>query len=167
MSDLSHLDAEGRARMVDVGHKSVTQRVCVARGAVRMTRETLARIAEGKIAKGDVFATARIAAIQAAKRTAEWIPLCHSLSLDGVDVELVAEPDRSRVRIEATARAHAKTGVEMEALVAVSAAALVVYDMCKAIDRGMVVEAVHLVRKSGGKSGTWQRNDDPLQLVPG
>jgi cyclic pyranopterin phosphate synthase len=163
VSELSHLDAEGRARMVDVGDKPVTFRACVARGAVRMAPETLARIAEGKIAKGDVLATARIAGIQAAKRTDEWIPLCHSLSLDGIDVELVPEPDRSRVRIEATARAHAKTGVEMEALVAVSAAALVVYDMCKAIDRAMVVEAVHLVSKTGGKSGTWQRNDDPLQ----
>jgi cyclic pyranopterin phosphate synthase len=163
VSELTHLDAEGRARMVDVGDKPVTFRACVARGAVRMAPETLARIAEGKIAKGDVLATARIAGIQAAKRTDEWIPLCHSLSLDGIDVELVPEPDRSRVRIEATARAHAKTGVEMEALVAVSAAALVVYDMCKAIDRAMVVEAVHLVSKTGGKSGTWQRNDDPLQ----
>lgn len=168
MSELTHLDAEGRARMVDVGDKPITYRACVARGAVRMAPETLARIAEGRIAKGDVLATARIAGIQAAKRTDEWIPLCHSLSLDGIDVELVPEPDRSRVRIEATARAHAKTGVEMEALVAVSAAALVVYDMCKAVDRAMVVEAVHLVSKSGGKSGTWQRNDDPLQpKVPG
>jgi cyclic pyranopterin monophosphate synthase len=166
VSDLSHLDAEGRARMVDVGDKPLTRRLCVARGAVRMAPETLARIADGTISKGDVLATARIAGIQAAKRTAEWIPLCHSLSLDGVDIEFVAEPERSRVRIEATARAHAKTGVEMEALVAVSAAALVVYDMCKAIDRGMVVDAVHLVSKSGGKSGTWQRNDDPLTPKP-
>jgi cyclic pyranopterin phosphate synthase len=163
VSDLSHLDAEGRARMVDVGDKPVTRRLCVARGAIRMAPETLARITEGKIPKGDVLATARIAGIQAAKRTDEWIPLCHSLPLDGVEIELVPEPERSRVLIEATARAHAKTGVEMEALVAVSAAALAVYDMCKAIDRGMVVDAVHLVSKSGGKSGTWQRNDDPLK----
>jgi cyclic pyranopterin monophosphate synthase len=162
MSELTHLDAEGRARMVDVADKPVSRRVCVARGAVRMAPETLAQIAQGTIAKGDVLATARIAGIQAAKRTDEWIPLCHSLSLDGVDVDLVPEPDQSRLRIEATTRAHAKTGVEMEALVAVSAAALVVYDMCKAIDRGMVLDAVHLVSKSGGKSGTWQRKDDPL-----
>ena len=162
MSKLSHLDAEGRAHMVDVADKPVTRRVCVARGAVRMAPETLAQIAEGRIAKGDVLATARIAGIQAAKRTDEWIPLCHSLSLDGIDVELTPERECARIRIEATARAHAKTGVEMEALVAVSAAALVIYDMCKAVDRGMVVEAVHLVSKSGGKSGTWQRNDDPL-----
>jgi cyclic pyranopterin phosphate synthase len=163
VSDLSHLDAEGRARMVDVGDKPLTRRECVARAAVRMAPETLARITQGKIAKGDVLATARIAGIQAAKRTPEWIPLCHSLPLDGVDLELVPEPERSRVKIEARARAHARTGVEMEALVAVSAAALVVYDMCKAIDRGMVVDAVHLVSKSGGKSGTWQRKDDPLE----
>jgi cyclic pyranopterin monophosphate synthase len=162
MSKLSHLDAQGRAHMVDVADKPVTRRICVARGAVRMAPATLAQIAEGRIAKGDVLATARIAGIQAAKRTDEWIPLCHSLSLDGIDVELTPEPERARVRIEATARAHAKTGVEMEALVAVSAAALVIYDMCKAVDRGMVLEAVHLVSKSGGKSGTWHRNDDPL-----
>jgi cyclic pyranopterin monophosphate synthase len=163
MSELSHLDARGRAHMVDVGDKPVTFRECVARGEVRMAPETLARIADGGIAKGDVLATARIAGIQAAKRTHEWIPLCHSLSLDGVDVELVPDARRSSVRIEATARAHARTGVEMEALVAVSAAALVVYDMCKAIDRGMVLDAVHLVSKSGGKSGSWQRKDDPLK----
>jgi len=162
MSKLTHLDAQGRAHMVDVGDKPVTQRVSVARGAVRMAPETLARIAEGRIAKGDVLATARIAGIQAAKRTDEWIPLCHSLALDGIDVELTPEPEHARVWIEATARAHAKTGVEMEALVAVSAAALVICDMCKAIDRGMVLDAVHLVSKSGGKSGTWQRKDDPL-----
>src|SRR5262245_27864270 len=162
MSHLSHLEAEGRARMVDVAEKPVTQRACVARGAVRMAPETLARIAEGRIPKGDVLATARIAGIQAAKRTHEWIPLCHSLSLDGVDIELVPDPERARVRVEATARAHARTGVEMEALVAVSAAALVIYDMCKAIDRGKGGEAVHLVSKTGGKSGTWQRDDDPL-----
>src|SRR5262245_64088203 len=126
--------------MVDVGDKPVTYRACVARGAVRMAPETLARIAEGKIAKGDVLATARIAGIQAAKRTDQWIPLCHSLSLDGVDIELVPEPERSRVRIEAIARAHARTGVEMEALVAVSAAALVIYDIWKAIDRAMVLD---------------------------
>jgi len=162
MSKLSHLDAEGRAHMVDVADKPVTRRVCVARGAVRMAPETLARIAEGRIAKGDVLATARIAGIQAAKRTDEWIPLCHSLPLDAIDVELTPEPEHARVRIEASARAHARTGVEMEALVAVSAAALVIYDMCKAVDRGMVLDAVHLVSKSGGKSGSWQRKDDPL-----
>ena len=160
--DLTHLDARGRAHMVDVSEKAVTQRVCVARGAVRMAPETLSRIAEGRVPKGDVLATARLAGIQAAKRTDQWIPLCHSIPLDGVEVELTPDPSGSRVRIEAVASAHARTGVEMEALVAVSAAGLTLYDMCKAIDRGMTLESVHLVRKRGGKSGEWSRSDDPL-----
>ena len=164
--DLSHLDEEGRAHMVDVGGKVVTRRVCVARGAVRMAPETLARIAEGTLPKGDVIATARLAAIQASKRTDEWIPLCHTLPLESVEVEIVPEPDQQRVRIEAVARAHARTGVEMEALVAVSAAGLTIYDMCKGVDRGMTIESVHLVSKSGGKSGDWQRGDDPLAPDP-
>ncbi len=159
---LSHLDAEGRARMVDVGEKAVTERECVARGAVRMARETLDLITRGEVPKGDVIATARIAGIQAGKRTHEWIPLCHMLPLDGLDVDFVPETEPPRLRIEARAHVHARTGVEMEALVAVSAAGLTVYDMCKAVDRGMVIESVHLVRKSGGKSGSWQRSDDPL-----
>ncbi|MBW2313389.1 MAG: cyclic pyranopterin monophosphate synthase MoaC [Deltaproteobacteria bacterium] len=160
MSKLTHLDAEGRARMVDVGGKPVTERECVARGQVRMASVTLDAIREGKILKGDVFATARLGAIQAAKRTHEWIPLAHPLPLDLVDVELVPDPGAEGgpcVRIEAIARATARTGVEMEALVAVTAAGLVVYDMCKAIDRGMTIEAVRLVRKQGGKSGEWAR----------
>lgn len=159
---LSHLDSEGRARMVDVGEKAVTDRVCVARGAVRMATATLDLITSGQVPKGDVLATARLAGIQAGKRTHEWIPLCHLLPLDGLELEL--EPDRggARLVIEARAHAHARTGVEMEALVAVSAAGLTVYDMCKAVDRGMVIDAVHLVSKTGGKSGTWERPDDPL-----
>ena len=160
--ELSHLDAKGRARMVDVAEKGVTQRVCVARGAVRMDPQTLARIADGSIPKGDVLAVARLAGIQTAKRTHEWIPLCHVIPLDGVDVELTPDPEASQVRIEARAGAHARTGVEMEALVAVSAAALTLYDMCKAVDRNMTIDAVHLVSKSGGKSGEWRRSDDPL-----
>jgi len=162
MSELTHLDAHGRAHMVDVGDKPLTERVCVARGAVRMAPATLERIAAGSVPKGDVLATARLAGIQASKRTDEWIPLCHSLPLDGVEVELLPEPAESRVRIQAVASAHARTGVEMEALVAVAAAGLTIYDMCKAVDRGMVIEAVHLVSKRGGKSGTWERPDDPL-----
>ncbi len=162
MSELSHLDAQGRARMVDVGEKPVSERICVAAGAVRMAAATLQKIADGEMPKGDVLATARLAGIQAAKRTDEWIPLCHSLPLDAVDLELVPEPEQSRVRIEARATAHARTGVEMEALVAVAAAGLTVYDMCKAVDPGMVIEAVHLVSKQGGKSGSWERPDDPL-----
>ena len=159
-SDLTHLDEQGRARMVDVADKAVTRRVCVARGEVRMAPETLARIAEGRIPKGDVLATARLAGIQAAKRTDEWIPLCHSLPLDGVDLELTADPEGARVAIEAHVQAHARTGVEMEALVAVSAAGLTVYDMCKAVDREMTLGEVRLVRKSGGKSGEWVRSGE-------
>ena len=162
--ELTHLDGRGRARMVDVADKGVTRRVCVARGEVRMAPETLARIAEGRVPKGDVLATARIAGIQSAKRTDEWIPLCHSLPLDGVEVELLPDPGRSLVAIEARVQAHARTGVEMEALVAVCAAGLTIYDMCKAIDRGMTLEGVRLVRKSGGKSAEWKRSDEPEPL---
>jgi len=157
---LSHLDAAGRARMVDVGAKPVTERECVARGAVHMAAATLAAIATGHTPKGDVLSVARIAGIQAAKRTAEWIPLAHPLPLDAVEVELRPDPERSCVQIEASVRAHARTGVEMEALVAVAAAGLVVYDMCKAIDRDMRIDAVRLVSKRGGKSGTWSREDE-------
>jgi len=164
--ELSHLDAEGRARMVDVGDKAITQRVCVARGAVRMAAATLELIASGDIAKGDVLATARLAGIQAAKRTSEWIPLCHPLPLDSVDVEVSPDPQAHRLLIEARASAHARTGVEMEALTAVAAAGLTVYDMCKAVDRGMTVESIHLASKQGGKSGVWQRPNDPLALTP-
>lgn len=155
--DLTHLDAEGRARMVNVGDKAITHRVCVARCEVHMAPATLARITAGEIPKGDVLATARIAGIQAAKRTDEWIPLAHPLPLDSVEIRLEPDPDASCVRVEARAEAHWRTGVEMEALVAASAAALTLYDMCKAIDRGMTVEAVRLVAKKGGKSGTWTR----------
>ncbi|MAE93975.1 MAG: cyclic pyranopterin monophosphate synthase MoaC [Deltaproteobacteria bacterium] len=158
MSDrLTHLDEQGRARMVDVGEKPISERVCVARGAVRMAAETLAALTEGRTPKGDVFATARIAGIQAAKRTDEWIPLAHPLPVESIEIELSPDPDGCAVQIQATVRAHARTGVEMEAMVAVSAAGLVIYDMCKAIDRGMSVEAVRLVSKTGGKSGSWKR----------
>jgi cyclic pyranopterin phosphate synthase len=159
---LTHLDEEGRAQMVNVGEKAVTHRVCVAAGEVHMALETLKRISEGAIEKGDVLATARIAGIQAAKRTSEWIPLAHPMPLDSVTVELTADPDACVLRIEARAEAHWRTGVEMEAMVAVSAAGLTVYDMCKAIDREMSVDAVRLVFKSGGKSGVFRRpNDSP------
>lgn len=161
--ELTHLDAEGRARMVNVGEKAVTHRVCVARCEVHMASDTLARISAGEMPKGDVLATARIAGIQAAKRTGEWIPLCHPLPLDSVEVHFEADPARALVAVEARAEAHWKTGVEMEALVAASAAALTLYDMCKAIDRGMTIEAVRLVAKAGGKSGVWLR---PGEAVP-
>jgi cyclic pyranopterin phosphate synthase len=157
---LTHLDDRGRAHMVGVGEKPVTQRVSTARGEVHMAPETLARIAEGTVPKGDVLATARIAAIQAAKRTDEWIPLCHSLPLDGVEVDLVPDVEASCVRIEARVQVHARTGVEMEALVAVSAAALTIYDMCKAVDRGIRLEAIRLIHKAGGRSGEWTREGE-------
>jgi cyclic pyranopterin phosphate synthase len=154
---LTHLDEHGRARMVDVGAKDVTERVCVARAEVTMAPATLEAITSGATPKGDVFATARIAGIQAAKRTGEWIPLAHPMPLDAVEVLLIPDAAASCVRIEATVRAHWRTGVEMEAMVAVSAAGLTIYDMCKALDRGMALTAVRLVRKSGGKSGVWER----------
>jgi len=160
MSDrLTHLDEQGRARMVDVGEKPITRRECVARAEVQMQPATLAKITDGEIPKGDVLATARLAGIQAAKRTDQWIPLAHPLPLDAVEVELTPDPAGSRLCIQATARAHWRTGVEMEALVAASAAGLTVYDMCKAVDRSMRLEAVRLVRKSGGKSGDWEREE--------
>ena len=159
--ELTHLDEHGRARMVDVGAKDVTERVCTARAAVRMSRGTLDAITSGATPKGDVFATARIAGIQAAKRTGEWIPLAHPMPLDAVEVRLEPDAGAGCVRIEATVRAHWRTGVEMEAMVAVSAAGLTIYDMCKAMDRGMSVTDVRLVRKSGGKSGDWLRPGEP------
>ncbi|MEE8312749.1 MAG: cyclic pyranopterin monophosphate synthase MoaC [Myxococcota bacterium] len=153
----SHFDSEGRARMVDVGSKEVTSREAIARGRVRLNDEAFRAVVEGSVEKGDVRVVARIAGIQAAKRTAEWIPLAHPLPLDAVELEFTAVDELPAIDIEARVRTTARTGVEMEALVAVSAAALTVYDMCKSIDRGMVVEAVRLVRKSGGKSGLYER----------
>ena len=157
MSDegFTHLDSEGRARMVDVGGKEVTQRRAVARARVTMQEETAQALADGTVAKGDVLAVARVAGIQAAKRTSELIPLCHPLMLSAVQVDLTPGP--SWVDIEATAETVDRTGVEMEALTACSVAALTVYDMCKARDRAMQVEALGLVEKSGGRSGDWHR----------
>ncbi len=152
-SHLTHVDTEGRASMVDVGTKAVTQRVAVARGAVAMQPETLRLVAENALEKGDVLGVARVAGIMAAKRTAELIPLCHPLPLDKVSVELRIDEEQSAVEIEATAATTAKTGVEMEALTAVSVAALTVYDMVKAVDRGTTIRSVRLVRKTGGASG--------------
>ncbi len=149
----SHFDAAGRARMVDVGDKEVTRREAIAQGKIRMSPAALRSIEEGTVAKGDVLGIARIAGIQAAKRTADWIPLCHPLPLEAIELELRPDSALPGVEIEASVRVTSKTGVEMEALVAVSAAALTVYDMCKSIDRAMVIEEVRLLRKSGGKSG--------------
>jgi cyclic pyranopterin phosphate synthase len=141
--------------MVDVGEKSPSRREAIARGSIRMSKEALQAILEGSSRKGDVLGVARIAGIQAAKRTADLIPLCHPLALDAVEIDLTPIEGEAAVEIEARVRVLAKTGVEMEALVAVSVAALTVYDMCKSIDRGMVIEGVRLVRKSGGKSGLY------------
>ena len=152
----THLDAEGRARMVDISEKQETDRVAVAGARVVMRPETLERIRSGDVAKGDVLAVARLAGIMAAKRTAELIPLCHPLALTSVNVDLECVAERSAVEITATCRLRGRTGVEMEALTAASVAALTVYDMCKAVDRGMVVTDLRLLRKSGGKSGNWE-----------
>jgi cyclic pyranopterin phosphate synthase len=157
---LSHLDEQGRARMVDVGAKAETARVATARGRVRMEPATLALVLRGGVAKGDVIAVARLAGIMAAKRTGELIPLCHPLPITSVDVDVTPDEAASALDIEATARIVGKTGVEMEALTAVSVAALTIYDMCKAVDRGMTIEAVRLVHKAGGKSGEFRREGE-------
>ena len=152
---LTHFNAAGDAHMVEVGAKPETARVGIASGRVTMQPATAKAVAAGTLGKGDVLGVARLAGIQAAKRTADWIPLCHPLRLTGIDVEL--RVDGTGVAIRATVRAFDRSGVEMEALTAVSAAALTVYDMCKAIDRGMTIEAVQLDEKRGGKSGTYRR----------
>ena len=158
---LSHLDDRGGARMVDVSGKAVTTREAVAEGFVAMRPETLALIQEGGLPKGDVLAVARVAGIQAAKRTSELIPMCHPLPISAVAIAL--DPvDDARLRVEATVRTEGRTGVEMEALTAVGVAALTVYDMCKAVDRGMRIEGVRLLEKRGGKSGEWRADKDAV-----
>ena len=152
---LTHFDDSGNAHMVDVGAKGETERVAVARASVTMQAATLKLIAAKKAAKGDVLAVAQLAGIMAAKRTPELIPLCHPLSLSSVDVKLSLDKKRNAVDIEATCKLKGRTGVEMEALTAASVAALTVYDMCKSVDRGMVISEVRLLHKSGGKSGTF------------
>ena len=159
MAELTHLNERGQATMVDVGEKAVTTRTAVAAGEVRMAPATLAAIREGAAPKGDVLAAARIAGIQAAKRTPELIPLCHTLLLTKVAIDFVVEEAASRVAITATVRCNGQTGVEMEALTAVSVAALTIYDMAKALDKAMVIENIRLLEKAGGKSGDWRRGD--------
>jgi cyclic pyranopterin phosphate synthase len=156
MADLTHFDAEGRAVMVDVSGKDETVRIATARGRIVMEPDTLTRVQAGTIGKGDVLAVARLAGIMAAKKTPDLIPLCHPLALSSVKVNLFCNAEASSVEIEAICKLTGRTGVEMEALTAVSVAALTVYDMCKAIDRGMRIEDVRLVAKSGGRSGTWE-----------
>ncbi len=153
--ELTHLDEEGRVQMVDVGEKADTERVAVAKGEVSMHPETLRLIAEGSVPKGDVLAVAQVAGIMAAKRTPNLIPLCHPLLLTKVDVEFHIDQEASRIKITATARCRGKTGVEMEALTAVSVAALTIYDMAKAVEKTMRIGNIRLVSKSGGKSGEY------------
>lgn len=156
---LTHLDAGGRARMVDVGAKPETDRVATARAVVRMTAATATAVMAGDAPKGDVIGTARLAAIQAAKRTDEWIPLAHTLPLHSVDVDIEVDVAAGTVTVTTTARVHARTGVEMEAMVGCAAGALCVYDMVKGIERGVAIERVELLAKSGGRSGTWRRDE--------
>jgi cyclic pyranopterin phosphate synthase len=157
MGELTHLDDEGTARMVDVGAKDAAARRAVARAVVRMSPETAAVVAAGDAPKGDVLGVARIAGIQAAKRTGELIPLCHPIGLDHVDVDAQLDADAGTVTLTATAGVTARTGVEMEAMTAAAIAALTVYDMVKGLERGVSIEAVELLRKSGGRSGEWVR----------
>ena len=159
MAKLSHLDEQGRARMVDVSAKDVTSRVAVARGTIRMRPETLSLILEDKIEKGDVFSVARVAGIMAAKKTSELIPMCHPLNITSVEIDLSPQQKPARVEIDATVRVSGKTGVEMEAMTAVAVAGLTIYDMCKAVDREMSLGEIRLVKKSGGKSGTFLRKE--------
>ena len=153
MSKLTHFDESGSAHMVDVGAKEVTERRAVARASIGMAPETLALIQEGRAKKGDVLGVARLAGIMAAKRTHELIPLCHPLALTNIDVDITPDAAEASLQIKATVRTTGKTGVEMEALTAVTVAVLTIYDMCKAVDRAMRIEGVRLARKSGGKSG--------------
>ncbi len=159
MGKLTHLNDKGEAHMVDVGAKNVTERIARAAATITMEPATLALILEGGVAKGDVMATARLAGIMAAKRTPDLIPLCHPLALTKVSVDLTPDPKRNAIDILATCKVSGQTGVEMEALTAASVAALTVYDMCKAVDRGMTISGVRLLHKSGGKSGTWNAPD--------
>lgn len=159
MARLSHLDSEGRARMVDVTDKDATSRVAVARGMICMRPETLDMIVEKKVAKGDVFSVARIAAMMAAKKTPDLIPMCHPLNITSVELSLTPERNPARVEIEAVVKVTGQTGVEMEAMTAVAVCGLTIYDMCKAADREMSIGEIRLVKKSGGKSGTFTRKE--------
>lgn len=156
MSRLTHFDAEGKATMVDVSEKDVTDRIATAKASVLMQAATMDLIIRGGVGKGDVLGVARLAGIMGAKRTPELIPLCHPLALTSVTVDLVCDPDRNAVDVTATCRIKGRTGIEMESLTAAAVAALTVYDMCKAVDRGMRITDVRLVHKAGGKSGTYE-----------
>lgn len=163
----THLDAEGRVRMVDVSEKPPSRRTAVAEGAVRMAPGTLEAILEGRVRKGEALAVARLAAIGGAKRTSELVPLCHPIPLDRVDTELLPDPELPGLRVRVTTSAEARTGVEMEALTAVAAGLLAIYDMCKAMDRGMSLGPIRLLEKRGGRSGTWKARPDGGSGTPG
>jgi len=156
MADFTHIDADGNAVMVDVSDKSQSERIATAKGSVFMLAQTLSKIMEGGLKKGDVLSVAQLAGIMGAKRTPDLIPLCHPLALTSVKVNLTCDPDRNAVDISATCKLKGQTGVEMEALTAVSVAALTVYDMCKAVDKGMQLSEIRLIHKSGGKSGVYE-----------
>ncbi len=155
--DWTHIDSKGRLRMVDVSDKETTDREARAEAVVRLAAETMRRITDGEIPKGNVFEAARLAGIMAAKKTWELIPLCHSLQLTGVEIDFLPDPEGCAIKIASRVRTRDRTGVEMEALVAATHAALTVYDMCKAVDRGMSIQHVQLTYKSGGRSGTYRR----------
>jgi len=157
MPQLTHFNESGEAHMVDVGNKAITDRVAVTEGYIEMQADTLRLIAEGGHKKGDVLAIARIAGIMAAKKTADLIPLCHPLPISHVSVDFQIEAERQRIRCQCTVKTTGQTGVEMEALTATQIALLTIYDMCKAVDRGMVIQSVQLLEKAGGKSGHWLR----------
>ena len=157
MSELTHFNQSGEARMIDVGGKDVSHRIAVTEGRILMRAETLALIRQGSHKKGDVLGIARIAGIMAAKKTADLVPLCHPLPITHIDIELTPEPDSNSVHCRCTVETRGRTGVEMEALCAVQVTLLTIYDMCKAVDRGMSIEQVRLLEKSGGKSGHWKR----------
>ena len=154
--EFTHFNAAGEAHMVDVGNKKFTHRVAVTEGFISLQPATLAMILEGGHKKGDVLGIARIAGIMASKRTADLIPLCHPLPLTHVEIMLIPEPEKNRIRCQTTAKTHGQTGVEIEALTATQITLLTIYDMCKGVDRGMVIEGVRLLEKSGGKSGLWR-----------
>ncbi|KXG77578.1 cyclic pyranopterin monophosphate synthase MoaC [Thermotalea metallivorans] len=161
--EFTHIDERGRAKMVDVGSKEDTLRIAVARASVQMEPKTLAMVAERKMKKGDVLAVAQVAGIMGAKKTSELIPMCHNIFLTGVDMDFEIDEKNACIHIEASVKTIGKTGVEMEALHAVSVAALTIYDMCKAVDKNMVISDIRLVKKIGGKSGTYLREGECIE----
>lgn len=160
--DFTHFNENGKAKMVDVGEKDETKRVAIARGTIKMNRETLIKVKEGQMKKGDVIAVAQVAGIMGAKKTSDIIPMCHNILINGVDLSFEISEEESSIIIEAEAKTTGKTGVEMEALSAVSIAALTIYDMCKAIDKEMVIDNIRLVKKTGGKSGEFIRRGEDI-----